>query len=214
MLGCFLVFQRIFYERIYFISKRKFINRLNQTFYHNSTCSSGTNTSVLVFFFEAVSGKTGAPSGWRWKAMLGYGDVIPFLGVTILSSAVTFVCFLALLFIFLQRGAKVPAFIAAMELFFILISASNIIHISHWNLSNWKAYLPFKFALKNSCRIKQVRNQSWRLSNKRSSLNQGFQQPVLIYSDQSISIIGQFLQTTFYKCFVRLWFIPGIHWKY
>ena len=74
--------------------------------------------------------KTGAPTGWRWTAMLGYGDVIPFLGVTILAS-VTFVCFLVLLFSFLQRGAKVLAFIAAMELFFILISASNLIQISH-----------------------------------------------------------------------------------
>jgi len=74
--------------------------------------------------------KTGAPTGWRWTAMLGYGDVIPFLGVTILAS-VTFVCFLTLLFSFLQRGAKVLAFIAAMELFFILISASNLIQISH-----------------------------------------------------------------------------------
>ena len=74
--------------------------------------------------------KTGAPTGWRWTAMLGYGDVIPFIGVTILAS-VTFVCFLALLFSFLQRGAKVLAFIAAMELFFILISASNLIQISH-----------------------------------------------------------------------------------
>jgi len=74
--------------------------------------------------------KTGAPTGWRWTAMLGYGDVIPFLGVTILAS-VTLVCFLALLFSFLQRGAKVLAFIAAMELFFILISASNLIQISH-----------------------------------------------------------------------------------
>ena len=74
--------------------------------------------------------KTGAPTGWRWTAMLGYGDVIPFLWVTILAS-VTFVCFLALLFSFLQRGANVLAFIAAMELFFILISASNLIQISH-----------------------------------------------------------------------------------
>ena len=74
--------------------------------------------------------KTGAPTGWRWTAMLGYGDVIPFLWVTILAS-VTFVCFLALLFSFLQRGAKVLAFIAAMELFFILISASNLIQIPH-----------------------------------------------------------------------------------
>ena len=84
----------------------------------------------MVFVFEAVSGKTGAPSGWRRKAMLGYGDVIPFLGVTILAS-VTFVCFLALLFSFLQSRAKVLAFIAAMELFFILISTSYLIQISH-----------------------------------------------------------------------------------
>ena len=62
----FLVFQSIFYKRIYFISKRKFINRLNQTFYHNSTCSYETNTSVMVFVFEAVSGKNRSS---YWLAM-------------------------------------------------------------------------------------------------------------------------------------------------
>jgi len=74
--------------------------------------------------------KTGAPTGWRWTAMLGYGDVIPFLGVTILAS-VTFVCFLALLFSFLQRGAKVLEFITAVEQFLSLTSTSNLIQISH-----------------------------------------------------------------------------------
>ena len=49
--------------------------------------------------------KTGAPTGWRWTAMLGYGDVIPFLGVTILAS-VTFVCFLALLIALLSNFDK------------------------------------------------------------------------------------------------------------
>ena len=74
--------------------------------------------------------KSGAPTGWQWTSMLGYGDVVPLLGVTILASVSLF-CFLFLLFSFLQRGAIVLVFIAAMELFFILISASNLIHISH-----------------------------------------------------------------------------------
>ena len=62
--------------------------------------------------------------------MLGYGDVVPLLGISILGPGSLF-CFLYLLYSFLQRGAKVLEFIAAVELFFILTSASNLIQISH-----------------------------------------------------------------------------------
>ena len=73
--------------------------------------------------------KSGAPTGWQWISMLVYGDVVPLLGISILAS-VSLCCFLFLLFSFLQRGAKVLVIIVAMELFFILISASNLIQIS------------------------------------------------------------------------------------
>jgi len=74
--------------------------------------------------------KSGTPTGWEWTSMLGYGDVVPLLGISILASGSLF-WFLYLLYSFLQRGAKVLAFIAAVELFFILTSASNLIQISH-----------------------------------------------------------------------------------
>jgi len=74
--------------------------------------------------------KSGTPTGWEWTSMLGYGDVVPLLGISILASGSLF-CFLYLLYSFLQRGAKVLEFISAVELFFILTSASNLIQISH-----------------------------------------------------------------------------------
>jgi len=74
--------------------------------------------------------KSGTPTGWEWTSMLGYGDVEPLLGISILASGSLF-CFLYLLYSFLERGAKVLEFIAAVELFFILTSASNLIQISH-----------------------------------------------------------------------------------
>tara|TARA_B100000749_G_scaffold253556_1_gene220495 strand:+ start:2203 stop:2451 length:249 start_codon:yes stop_codon:yes gene_type:complete len=74
--------------------------------------------------------KSGTPTGWEWTSMLGYGDVVPLLGISILASGSLF-CFLYLLYSFLQRGAKVLEFIAAVELFFILTLASNLIQISH-----------------------------------------------------------------------------------
>jgi len=74
--------------------------------------------------------KSGTPTGWEWTSMLGYGDVEPLLGISILASGSLF-CFLYLLYSFLERGAKVLEFIAAVELFFILTSASNLIQITH-----------------------------------------------------------------------------------
>tara|TARA_B100000586_G_scaffold56985_1_gene38986 strand:- start:268 stop:516 length:249 start_codon:yes stop_codon:yes gene_type:complete len=74
--------------------------------------------------------KSGTPTGWEWTSMLGYGDVEPLLGISILASGSLF-CFLYLLYSFLERGAKVLESIAAVELFFILTSASNLIQISH-----------------------------------------------------------------------------------
>ena len=74
--------------------------------------------------------KTGAPTGWQWIFELGYGDVVPLLGVALLAS-ITLVCYLVLFFQFLQRGVKPLIVITTIELFFILLSASNLIQISH-----------------------------------------------------------------------------------
>jgi len=74
--------------------------------------------------------KTGALTGWQWISELGYGDVAPLLGVAVLAS-ITLVCYLVLFFQFLQRGIKPLVVITVIELFFMLLSASNLIQISH-----------------------------------------------------------------------------------
>ncbi len=74
--------------------------------------------------------KTGALTGWQWISELGYGDVAPLIGVAVLAS-IPLVCYLVLFFQFLQRGAKPLVVITVIELFFMLLSASNLIQISH-----------------------------------------------------------------------------------
>lgn len=74
--------------------------------------------------------KTGALTGWQWISELGYGDVAPLIGVAVLAS-IPLVCYLVLFFQFLQRGIKPLVVITVIELFFMLLSASNLIQISH-----------------------------------------------------------------------------------
>ena len=74
--------------------------------------------------------KTGALTGWQWISELGYGDVAPLLGVAVLAS-ITIVCYLVLFLQFLLKGSKPIIFITVIELFLMLLSASNLIQISH-----------------------------------------------------------------------------------
>jgi len=74
--------------------------------------------------------KTGAPTGWQWISELGYGDAAPLLGIAVLA-AITIVCYLVLFFKFLQRGIRPLVAITVIELFLMLLSASNLIQIAH-----------------------------------------------------------------------------------
>ena len=74
--------------------------------------------------------KTGAPTGWQWISELGYGDAVPLLGVAVLAS-ITIVCYLVLFFKFLQRGIRPLVAITVIELFLMILSASNLIQIAH-----------------------------------------------------------------------------------
>ena len=74
--------------------------------------------------------KTGAPTGWQWLSELGYGDAAPLLGIAVLAS-ITIVCYLVLFFKFLQRGIRPLVVITVIELFLMLLSASNLIQIAH-----------------------------------------------------------------------------------
>ena len=74
--------------------------------------------------------KTRTPTGWKWISELGYGDIAPLLGVALLAS-ITIVCYLVLFFKFLQRGIIPLVAITVIELFLILLSASNLIQIAN-----------------------------------------------------------------------------------
>ena len=74
--------------------------------------------------------KSNMPTGWQWISKIGYGDIAPMLGIAVLAS-VTFVCYFVLLFQFLKRGVKILALIVSIELLLILLSASNLIQVTH-----------------------------------------------------------------------------------
>ena len=73
---------------------------------------------------------TGAPKGWQWISEMSYGDVAPLLGVSLLAS-ITIVSYLVLFIKFLQRGIRPLIAITVIELFFMLLSASNLIQVAH-----------------------------------------------------------------------------------
>ena len=70
------------------------------------------------------------PTGWQWISNIGYGDIAPMLGIAVLAS-VTFMCYFVLLFQFIKRGVKTFALIVSIELLLILLSASNLIQVTH-----------------------------------------------------------------------------------
>ena len=74
--------------------------------------------------------KSNMPTGWQWISKIGYGDIAPMLGIAVLAS-VTFLCYFVLLFQFLKRGVETLALIVSIELLLILLSASNLIQVTH-----------------------------------------------------------------------------------
>ena len=70
------------------------------------------------------------PTGWKWISNIGYGDIAPMLGIAVLAS-VTFMCYFVLLFQFLKRVVKTFAMIVSIELLLILLSASNLVQVTH-----------------------------------------------------------------------------------
>ena len=74
--------------------------------------------------------KSNMPTGWQWISKIGYGDIAPMLGIAVLAS-VTFMCYFVMLFQFLKRGVKTFALIVSIELLLILLSASNLVQVTH-----------------------------------------------------------------------------------
>lgn len=73
---------------------------------------------------------TGLPQGWGWVQMLDGGDMLPLLGIAILSG-ISCVCVAVLLPIYLRKRDLVYFTIAALEIAVLLLAASGVLTGGH-----------------------------------------------------------------------------------
>ena len=69
---------------------------------------------------------TGCKPGWAWVHMVGYGDFLNFLPISILAG-ITVVCYIAIIPIFLKKKDVVYATIAILEVLVLSLAASGVI---------------------------------------------------------------------------------------
>jgi len=72
----------------------------------------------------------GMPEGWGWLQMLDCGDVLPLVGIAILSG-VSGLCFLALLPLYLANRDPIYFAIAALEVAVLTLAASGVLTVGH-----------------------------------------------------------------------------------
>lgn len=68
--------------------------------------------------------------GWGWVAMLGYGDFLNFIGIAFLS-AVTIICYAAIVPTLLKNKDTIYAVIAILEVIVLTAAASGLISAGH-----------------------------------------------------------------------------------
>lgn len=73
---------------------------------------------------------TGLPGGWGWIQMLDGGDMLPLLGISILSG-ISGVCFAVLLPVYIEKRDPVYFTIAALEILVLLLAASGVLTTGH-----------------------------------------------------------------------------------
>jgi hypothetical protein len=73
---------------------------------------------------------TGAPQGWEWIVMLGSGDILPLVGIAILSG-ISLVCFIVLLPLYAARRDWIYLAIAALEIAVLTLAASGVLTAGH-----------------------------------------------------------------------------------
>ena len=73
---------------------------------------------------------TGMPDGWGWVQMLDGGDMLPLLGIAILSG-ISGVCFAVLLPIYLAKRDPLYFTIAALEVAVLVLAASGVLTTGH-----------------------------------------------------------------------------------
>ncbi|GBF35382.1 hypothetical protein DCCM_4505 [Desulfocucumis palustris] len=72
---------------------------------------------------------TGAPTGWSWLGMLGYGDIVNFIGVALLG-LLTIGGYLILLPAYLKKKDTPYTAIVIAELIVLTVAASGILGVS------------------------------------------------------------------------------------
>jgi hypothetical protein len=73
---------------------------------------------------------TGMPEGWGWVKMLDGGDVLPLLGIAILSG-ISAVCFAVLIPLYFAKRDAVYCAIAALEVAVLVLAASGVLTVGH-----------------------------------------------------------------------------------
>lgn len=73
---------------------------------------------------------TGMPQGWGWIGMLGSGDMLPLIGIAILSG-ISLVCFIVLLPVYAARRDWVYLAIAVLEIAVLMLAASGVLTAGH-----------------------------------------------------------------------------------
>lgn len=79
---------------------------------------------------ERYLAATGLPRGWGWLGLVGHGDILNFLGITMLAG-LTIVCYVAVLPAFLRKGDTVYSAIIVLELAVLLLAASGLVAAGH-----------------------------------------------------------------------------------
>jgi len=69
-------------------------------------------------------------TGWAWTGLLGKGDYLNFVGIVILS-AITILCYLAIIPTLLRKGDRVYAVVAILEVIILSLAASGILTAGH-----------------------------------------------------------------------------------
>lgn len=69
-------------------------------------------------------------SGWAWVLVLGKGDYLTFLGITLLAG-VTIVCFLGIIPTLIRKKDKAYVIMALLEVAVLTLAASGILTVGH-----------------------------------------------------------------------------------
>lgn len=73
---------------------------------------------------------TGMPEGWGWLQMLGNGDVLPLVGIAILSG-ISGLCFAVLIPLYVAHRDWIYGAIALLEIAVLTLAASGVLTVGH-----------------------------------------------------------------------------------